>query len=54
MPKRHKSGQVCQKSGQYKNTKTGYEVTVTEGEPFPPTPKPGQNYVLVDKTKHKS
>jgi hypothetical protein len=28
-------------------------VTAVEGKPLPPTPKPGQVYVLVDKTKHK-
>jgi hypothetical protein len=33
-------------------TGTGVERTVTKGEPFPPTPKAGQGYVLVDKTKH--
>jgi hypothetical protein len=51
----------CQKtpvSGQYgvvgpKGGKTGSEVTVTKGEALPPTPKPSQGFVLVDKTKHK-
>lgn len=40
-------------SGQYKNEKTKTEVTVTKGEPLPPTPEKGQGYKLVDKTKHK-
>lgn len=40
-------------SGQYKNTTTRTEVTVTRGEPLPPTPKAGQRYVLEDRTKHK-
>jgi hypothetical protein len=33
--------------------KPGTEVTVTKGETLPPTPKPGQGFILVDKTKHK-
>jgi len=36
-----------------KRWKTGAEVTVTKGETLPPTPKPGQGFILVDKTKHK-
>ena len=40
--------------GQYRNRVTGAEVTVTKGEPLPPTQKPRQNYDLVDKTKHRS
>lgn len=40
-------------SGQYKNTTTRTEVTVTRGEPLPPTRGPGQRYVLNDPTKHK-
>jgi hypothetical protein len=46
-------GTKADKSGQYKNTSTKNEVTVTRGEPLPPTPKPNQGYVLVDPTKHK-
>jgi hypothetical protein len=54
-PKR--SGQECPTSGQWeivgpRGGGTGRERTVTEREPFPPTPKPGQGYVLVDPTKH--
>lgn len=40
-------------SGQYRNNATKTEVTVVRGEPLPPTPRPGQNYTLVDTTKHK-
>ena len=36
-----------------KGGKTGTEVTVTKVETLPPTPKPGQGFILVDKTKHK-
>lgn len=52
-PKRFKPGQIAETSGQYKNTTTRTEVTVTRGEPLPPTPAKKQFYVLVDKTKHK-
>ena len=48
-----KPGEKADMSGQYKNNKTEREVTVTKGEPFPPTPEKGQKYVLVDRTKHK-
>jgi hypothetical protein len=52
--KRYSPGAKVSVSGQYKNTTTGTEVTSVKGEVLPPTPKPGQKYVLVDKTKHKS
>jgi len=55
----YKPGQKAPVSGQYgivgpKGGKIGTEVTVTKGETLPPTPKPGQGFVFVDKTKHKS
>ncbi|MCH7651987.1 MAG: YjzC family protein [Nitrospinae bacterium] len=53
MKKRFKPGETVPRSGQYKNTGTKREVTAVKGEPFPPTPDSGQEYVLVDKTKHK-
>lgn len=53
MTKTHKPGQTVPHSGQARNLRTGLEVTVTRGEPFPPTPKRGDNYVIVDRTKHK-
>ena len=40
-------------SGQYKNSKTGTEVTSVRSEPLPPSPKKGAEYTLVDRTKHK-
>lgn len=45
-------------SGQYeligaRGAGTGVEVTVTRGEPFPPTPNKGMSYHLRDKTKHR-
>jgi len=33
--------------------RTGQERTVVRREPFPPTPKPGQQYVIVDPTNTK-
>ena len=54
-----KPGEKCQASGQYiivdpSGNKTGDERTVVKGEPFPPTPRSGEHYKLVDKTKHTS
>ncbi len=46
-------GTPAPESGQYKNPGTGTEVTAVKGKPLPPTPEPGQKYVLVDPTKHK-
>ena len=53
MSKTLKPGSPAPQSGQYQNPKTGYEVTGVQGKPLPPTPRPGQGYVLVDPTKHK-
>lgn len=52
-----KPGQRAPQSGQYEITGprgggTGDERTVTEREPMPPTPEPGQRYRLVDPTRH--
>lgn len=46
-------GQKVPVSGQYK-TPQGTETTLVKDKPAPPTPKPGQSHVLVDKTKHKA
>ncbi len=59
MSKGFKSGQHAPRSGQYeiigpRGGKTGEERTVVKNEPLPPTPKPGQTYINVDPTKHKS
>ena len=58
MPRELKPGEKAPASGQYeiigpRGGATGNERTVTKGEPLPPTPKSGETYVLVDKTKHK-
>ncbi len=52
-----KPGEKAPTSGQYgivgpRGGDTGKERTVTKGEPLPPTPAPGQKYVLKDKTKN--
>lgn len=57
MAKTHSPGEKAPRSGQYeivgpRGGRTGSERTVTRGEPMPPTPRPGQKYVLVDPTKH--
>ena len=51
-------GQSTPASGQYllvgpRGGRIGPEVTSVFGKPLPPTPKPGQGYVLVDPTQHK-
>jgi hypothetical protein len=53
----YRPGETARRSGQYgivgpRGGCTGEERTVTRGEPFPPTPKAGQRYTLVDPTKH--
>jgi len=48
-----KPGTPAPASGQVKVPGSKVEVTVIEGKPMPPTPKPGQGYVYVDPTKHK-
>lgn len=45
-------GSATPRSGQYRNTRTGAEVTSTQGNPLPPGPK-GSRYTLVDPTKRK-
>lgn len=57
-PTQLRPGHQTPASGQYavvgpKGGKTNTEVTSVEGKPLPPTPKPGQGYVLVDPTQHK-
>lgn len=47
-----KPGTPAPRSGQYRNNRTGTEVTGVRNKPLPPTPKPGQGYKLVDLTKH--
>jgi hypothetical protein len=55
--KSYKPGSTAPVSGQYgivgtRGGDTGKERTVVKGEPLPPTPKPGQVYVINDRTKN--
>ena len=51
-------GQKAGRSGQYQQIGPrgglGKEVTVTRGEPLPPTPRRGMTYNLIDPAKNKS
>lgn len=53
-----KPGQKAPNSGQYQQIGPrggrGREVTVTKGEPLPPTKQSGATYTLVDPSKNKS
>lgn len=56
--KQYKPGETVPESGQAeivgpRGGRTGEERTVTRGEPFPPTPKAGQTFEIVDRTKHR-
>lgn len=58
MVSRNKPGETARQSGQYEQVgprggRTGVERTVTRGEPYPPTPRAGMSYQLVDRTKTK-
>ena len=51
MKKELKPGQIAPRSGEYeiigpRGGDTGRERTVVRGAPLPPTPKPGQTYVM--------
>lgn len=57
MAKSSQPGQATPRSGQYeivgpRGGSTGQERTAVRGKPLPPTPKPGQEYRLVDPTKN--
>ena len=53
-----KPGTKASASGQYREVGPrggkGREVTVTKGEPLPPSTQKGSTYKLVDRTKNKS
>jgi hypothetical protein len=55
MSKSIKPGQPSPESGQaiIKGSSGKREVTLVKDKTVPPTPKKGQTYVIVDKTKHK-
>ncbi|MBR6688596.1 MAG: hypothetical protein IKL68_01085 [Clostridia bacterium] len=57
MQKTFKPGEKSNRSGQFeivgpRGGRTGEERTVVIREPFPPTPKSGQKYVLTDASKN--
>jgi hypothetical protein len=57
MPKTYRPGEQAPRSGQYviigqRGGNTEEERTVVKHEPFPPTPKAGMKYKLVDPTRH--
>ena len=57
MPNTYKPGEKAPRSGQYgivgpRGGDQGRERTVVKNEPFPPTPKAGQRYVMNDPTKN--
>ena len=59
MAKTYKPGEKAPFSGQYgivgpRGGQIGTERTVVKYEPFPPTPKAGQTYVMIDPTHNKS
>jgi hypothetical protein len=49
----HKPGTTVPDSGIVKVPGKPGGATVVQGEPFPPTPKPGDKWVYVQKTPHK-
>jgi len=56
-PEHFKPGQAAPYSGQYEligpsGEQTGEERTVVRGEPLPPTPQSGMQYVLSDRSKN--
>jgi len=57
MTKSYSPGQKVRQSDQYeiigpRGGDTGKERTLVKEKPFPPMPRSGQRYELVDKTKH--
>jgi hypothetical protein len=57
MTNTYKPGEKAPKSGQYeiigpRGGIIGKERTIVKKEPFPPTPKSGQRYILSDPTKN--
>jgi len=57
MPNTYKPGEKAPRSGQYgivgpRGGDQGKERTIVMNEPFPPTPKAGQRYVMNDPSKN--
>jgi hypothetical protein len=56
MAKNLKPGEIAPRSGEYgiqgaRGGNTGQERTAVKGKPLPPTPKPGQRYIM-DRPAH--
>ncbi len=59
MVRTYKPGEKAPVSGQYeivgpRGGRTGEERTVVRREPLPPTPEPGQEFRISDRTKNRS
>ena len=59
MSKTYRPGEKVPASGQAeivgnRGGRTGEERTVVRGERFPPTPKPGQRFIITDRTRNQS
>ncbi|GMA32580.1 hypothetical protein [Litorihabitans aurantiacus] len=54
-PRQYSPGSKAPYSGQYRIVGgSGAERTAVQNKPLPPTPRAGQRYVLVDRTKNGS
>lgn len=59
MGNNYRPGEKAPASAQYERIgprggHSGHEVTVVKGAPLPPTPNPGESYIIVDRTKNDS
>ena len=59
MTKQYRPGQLSPVSAQVeivgpRGGRTGEERTVVRNEPFPPTPKPSQTYLVTDRTHNRA
>jgi len=55
----HRPGEYAPRTGRYeiigpKGARTGNIREISRGEPLPPTPKPGQRFILIETPKRKS
>lgn len=49
-----KTGQICERSGQYRPIGGKTEATLVQGKKVPPTSQGATKFVMVDPTKHKN
>lgn len=52
--RRIKPGQTAPASAQYRPARGGNEITLPKGHTAPPTPRRGDAWVIVDRTRNKS